>query len=59
MITMTNFINSIPESAGWVAVGVLMTLAFIAFCVICKVLVEVWREQREERKFITFYEEEE
>lgn len=56
---MMNFINNIPESAGWVAVGVLMTLAFIAFCVICKVLVEMWHEQREERKFMTFYEEEE
>lgn len=52
---MMNFINSIPESVGWVAVGVLMTLAFIAFCAVCKILVEVWREQREER----FYEEEE
>ena len=47
---MTNFINSIPESAGWVAVGVLMTLAFIACCVMGKVIVEMWREQREEEE---------
>lgn len=56
---MINFINSIPDHIGWIAVGVVGCLCVQMFGLLIRTVVDMVRDRIEERKFITIYEEEE
>ena len=47
---MMNWICAIPDSIGWVLVGVLGTLCAMMAIKLGKVFVEMWREWHEENE---------
>ena len=56
---MMNFINSIPDHIGWIMVGAVGCLCVQMLGLIIRTVIDMVRDRIEERKFMTFYEEEE